>query len=180
MNTGATPNANRPESEELEDGEFKGLLVEKVSSANGASVVVALDARYCRDASRWEVMPSVDIFPELVRLDLHKSRYITVVHDSVTELQKLQHLGLTGCTRLQELPLTLGRLQNLQVVGTTVRTVVWNKLVTGLPEPPVGWSYHTIYFSWLTYFLCTLSLQLDLSDSDNITHLPESIGDLKR
>ncbi len=116
MNTEATPH----QGEELEQGEFKGLLVEKVWSATGTSVV-ALDSRYCRDASRWEVMPSVEIFPDLVQLDLHKSRYITVVHDSVTELQKLQHLGLTGCTRLQELPPTIGRLQNLQVVSNTVR-----------------------------------------------------------
>jgi hypothetical protein len=117
MNTEATP-----ECEELDKGEFKGLLVEKVSSTTGTSVV-ALDSRYCRDASRWEVMPSVAIFPDLVRLDLHKSRYITNVHDSVTELQNLQHLSLTGCTRLQELPLMIGRLQNLQVVGTTARSM---------------------------------------------------------
>jgi hypothetical protein len=118
------------EGEELAEGEFKGLLVKKVSDANGTSVI-ALDSQYCRDASRWDVMPSVEPFPDLVRLDLHKSRYIKVVHASVTELQKLQHLGLTRCTRLQELPPTIGRLQNLQVVGNTVRS-----MVTGLPEPP--------------------------------------------
>jgi hypothetical protein len=119
LNTEA-PHVNRPEGEELTEGEFKGLLVKKVSSANTTSVI-ALDSRYCRDASRWEVMPSVETFPDLVRLDLHKSRYITAVHASVAELQKLQHLGLTRCTRLQELPPTIGRLQNLQVVGNTVR-----------------------------------------------------------
>jgi hypothetical protein len=119
MNT-ETPHIIRPEGEELAEGEFKGLLVKKVSDAN-TTYVIALDSRYCRDASRWEVMPSVEKYPDLVRLDLHKSRYITIVHASVAELQKLQYLGLTRCTRLQELPPTIGRLQNLQVVGNTVR-----------------------------------------------------------
>lgn len=115
-----TPDVNRSEGEELTEGEFKGLLVKKVSSANSTSII-AIDSQYCCDADRWEVMPSVDAFPDLVKLDLHKSRYIKVVHASVAELQKLHHLGLTRCTRLQELPPTIGRLQNLQVVRNTLR-----------------------------------------------------------
>jgi hypothetical protein len=115
-----TPDVNRSEGEELADGEFKGLLVKK--DANSTSIV-ALDSEFCCDADRWEVMPSVEPFPDLVRLDLHKSRYIKVVHASVSELSKLQHLGLTRCTRLQELPLTIGQLQNLQVVSNIVRSI---------------------------------------------------------
>jgi hypothetical protein len=115
-----TPDINRSEGEELAEGDFKGLLVKK--DANSTSII-ALDSQFCCDADRWEVMPSVEHFPDLVKLDLHKSRYIKVVHASVTELPKLQHLGLTRCTRLQELPPTIGQLQNLQVVSNTFRNM---------------------------------------------------------
>ena len=113
-----TPAVNRSECREFAEGEFKGLLVKK--DANSTSVI-ALDSEFCCDAYRWEVMPSVEPFPDLVRLDLHKSRYIDRLHASVAELPTLQHLILTRCTRLQELPPTIGRLQNLQVVSNTVR-----------------------------------------------------------
>jgi hypothetical protein len=106
--------------DELTEGEFKGLLVTK--DANSTSII-ALDSQFCCDADRWEVMPSVEAFPDLIRLDLHKSRYIKVLHASVVKLSKLQHLGLTRCTRLQELPPTIGQLQNLQVVRNTVRSM---------------------------------------------------------
>jgi protein gp37 len=118
-----TPHASkRAEDEELVEGEFKGLTVKKGSSAS-STCVVALDSRSCCDVDRWEVMPSVKDFPDLVRLDLHKSRYITVVHESVTELQQLQYLGLTRCTRLKEIPPTIDRLQNLQVVRNMKRVL---------------------------------------------------------
>jgi hypothetical protein len=115
-----TSHVNASEGEELADGAFKGLLAKK--DANSTSII-ALDSQFCCDADRWEVMPSVEPFPDLVSLDLHKSRYIKVVHASVTELPKLQHLGLTQCTRLQELPPKIGQLQNLQVVSNIVRNM---------------------------------------------------------
>jgi hypothetical protein len=167
------PHVNRSEGEEFADGEFKGLLVKK--DANRTSII-ELDSQYCCDADRWEVMPSVEPFPDLVRLDLHKSRYIKVVHASVAELPKLQHLGLTRCTRLQELPPTIGQLQNLQVVSNTVRSL--DRVVTGLPEPLYDGDYVALLAKLFPMYL--LSLQLDLSDSENIAHLPESIGELKR
>jgi hypothetical protein len=112
-----TSRVNGSEGQELAEGEFKGLLVKQ--DANSLSII-ALNSQFCCDADRWELMPSVEPFPDLVKLDLHKSRYIKVVHASVAELPKLQHLGLTQCTRLQELPATIGRLHNLQVVRNTV------------------------------------------------------------
>ncbi len=107
--------------EELTEGEFKGLRVTK--DANSSTSIIALDSQFCCDADRWEVMPSVEPFPDLIRLDLHKSRYIKVLHASLVELSKLQHLGLTQCTRLQELPPKIGQLQNLQVVSNIVRNM---------------------------------------------------------
>jgi hypothetical protein len=110
-----TPHTHGSEGQdELTEGEFKGLLATK--DANSASII-ALDSQFCCDADRWEVMPSVEAFPDLIRLDLHKSRYIKVLHASVVELSKLQHLSLTRCTRLQEIPPTIGQLHNLQVLS---------------------------------------------------------------
>jgi hypothetical protein len=116
-----TPHVNGSEGQDkLTEGEFKGLVATK--DANSTSII-ALDAQFCCDADRWEVMPSVEPFPDLIKLDLHKSRYIKVLHASVVELSKLQHLGLTRCTRLQEIPPTIGQLQNLQVVRNTLRSM---------------------------------------------------------
>lgn len=99
-----------------DDENYKGFTVEK------AARIIVLDGRTCPDVDRWEEMPSLEGYPDLETLDLYKSRYITKVHESITSLQNLRHLSLTRCSRLLEIPASIGRLQNLQVVRS-------NKLV---------------------------------------------------
>lgn len=78
---------------------------------------VTLSAKETRDTERWrDGMPSVARFTDLTTLDLHKNRYITQLHPSVTTLKHLKILDLTQCSRLVSLPDDLDSLSNLQVV----------------------------------------------------------------
>jgi len=60
-------------------------------------------------------------FPDLRTLDLHKNRYITTLHSSVTILRQLKILDLAQCSRLQALPENIGDLSNLEVVSKSER-----------------------------------------------------------
>lgn len=85
--------------------------------------VVSLSTRYCRDAERWRgQMPSLSEFSSsLVTLDLHKSRYLVRLDESVARLTKLRSLVLTSCDNLEELPDDLGRLHMLQEVRSLAK-----------------------------------------------------------
>jgi hypothetical protein len=80
--------------------------------------IVFLSTRNSRDSDRWSLMPTVEPFKEsLVALDLHKSRYIQTLHESVGDLKCLKYLMITRCTSLRTLPDSLGSLSNLEEVG---------------------------------------------------------------
>lgn len=78
--------------------------------------VVQLSTKDCADQDRWTEMPSVEAYPALQVLDLHNSRYIPELHESIAGLGRLKKLILTRCVSLERLPANLGRLENLQVV----------------------------------------------------------------
>ena len=80
--------------------------------------IVFLSTRNLRDSDRWNLMPSVEPFKEsLLVLDLHKSRYIQGLHESVGDLTYLKHLMITSCASLRTLPESIGSLPNLEEVG---------------------------------------------------------------
>ena len=97
----------------VEDGDFKGLTV---LHQDPIIDVVYLGSRFCSDGDRWKEMPSLRQFQSLKILDLHKSRYIPTLHESIGGLRNLQHLLLTRCKNLRTLPPTIGNLQNLTEV----------------------------------------------------------------
>ena len=78
--------------------------------------VVQLSTKDCADQDRWTEMPSVEAYPALQVLDLHNSRYISELHESITGLGRLKKLTLTRCVSLERLPTNLGRLENLEEV----------------------------------------------------------------
>ena len=62
-------------------------------------------------------MPSLDIFPNLQRLELFKCRYISQLHDSsLTQLKQLRVLKIIGCRQLQTIPESIGQLSQLEEV----------------------------------------------------------------
>ena len=79
---------------------------------------VSLSSRFCRDSERWKdtTTPSLEEFFSLQTLDLHSSRYIHSLHDSVCTLTNLKVLILSKCDRLQKLPDAIGNLVNLEEV----------------------------------------------------------------
>ena len=79
--------------------------------------VVCLSTRTCNDEDRWIEMPSLSQFPNLLILDLHKSRYLTTLDGSVGDLKDLQRMILTGCKSLRTLPQAIGNLKQLTEVG---------------------------------------------------------------
>ena len=108
-----------PSKRKLEDDSGEGIQGVQLEF-QGESVVV-ISSRETRDVQRWrENMPSLTRFPHLTEVDLHKNRYITSLDPSVTTLTQLKVLGLSQCSRLRELPATIGSLPNLQVVGSVL------------------------------------------------------------
>jgi hypothetical protein len=98
----------------LQDGVMKGMNI-VVESTTGD--VDSLSTRFCRDAERWnDEMPLLEGLASLRTLDLHNSRYLRTLHDSVGSLDALRCLILSRCDRLEHLPESLGRLKNLQEV----------------------------------------------------------------
>ena len=61
-------------------------------------------------------MPSLEIFPDLQRLELFKCRHIVDIHDSLTQLKQLRVLKIIGCSRLQTIPDSIDQLHQLEVV----------------------------------------------------------------
>ena len=108
--------------EVVEEGDLRGVVLEVEPSTN---IVISLSSRATSDANRWETMPSLEPYPSLQKLDLYKNRYITVLDDSVTQLQNLRSISLVGCKRLKALPSSIGQLQSLE----EVRTMRWNNRI---------------------------------------------------
>jgi hypothetical protein len=99
----------------VEEGDFKGMKI--ATSITTGDDVVSMSARHCRDANRWvTAMPSLEKYKLLRELDLHKSRYIRQLHDSVCILSTLETLLLTRCERLTSLPPAIGNLGMLREV----------------------------------------------------------------
>jgi hypothetical protein len=97
----------------VEGGELKGV---KIGTDPSTSLILSLSSRKCHDINRWLKMPSLAQYESLKELDLHKSRYIRELHDSVCDLANLETLILTRCERLMTLPKEIGRLTNLREV----------------------------------------------------------------
>lgn len=100
---------------------FRGVTVEE-DEATGA--VVALSCRSRCDKDRWEAMPSLACFPSLLKIDLHQCRYITGIHESLTQLKHLRTLSLAGCSRLKSIPDTIGLLEQLEEASRVDPSVV--------------------------------------------------------
>jgi hypothetical protein len=106
----------------VQEGEWKGSVVEVDASGSA----VAVSTRRCRDVDRPDkVMPSLKAFPGLQSLDLYKCRYVTNLDESVVDLTNLTRLSLTGCSRLQSIPSTIGRLQALEEVSFPPKLRPW-------------------------------------------------------
>eukprot|EP00977_Amphora_coffeiformis_P003746 scaffold742_cov165-Amphora_coffeaeformis.AAC.22 len=96
------------------DDAFSGVQFEY----EGESIILAISSKNTPDTQRWRgTMPSVAAFPDLRTLDLHKNRYITFLHSSLTTLNQLTILDLTQCSRLQALPEDIGALSSLEVLN---------------------------------------------------------------
>ena len=116
------------------------ILIEDSDDMNGVSLFVdartgettELSTRRCRDEQRWNIMPSLEKYSKLQKLDLHNSRYISTLHESVKNLSQLRRLVLTRCWALKTLPSSLGRLCNLQEVSCENRSTIEMALSTAL------------------------------------------------
>jgi hypothetical protein len=99
----------------VDDGELKGLRI----GIGPGGLVVSLSSRHAKDGARWlKIMPSLELYPALRELDLHKNRYIQTLHDSVCNLLQLETLKLTLCESLTTLPSEIGRLTDLREVSS--------------------------------------------------------------
>ena len=102
----------KEDSAVVEIGELKGLRYDE-------GAFLSLSSENTRDVDRWRVMPSLENFPTLKKLDLYKHRYIKYLHESVCNLTHLQVLSLVRCENLICLPEKIGKLKNLQVLDLT-------------------------------------------------------------
>jgi hypothetical protein len=103
--------------EVIKEGSLKGVSVRK-DKATGD--VLKINTSLCRDTERWKLMPPLDEYQSLSHLDLHKSRYLKVLHPSVGKLTNLQCLSLTRCESLEYLPDSIGELRHLEEVRFTL------------------------------------------------------------
>jgi len=100
-------------ADEMNLYEGAALMADKQSGK-----IIILSTRNSRDSDRWSLMPSVETFKDsLMMLDLHNSRYIQFLHESVGDLHCLKYLMITRCTNLRSLTESLGSLSNLEEVG---------------------------------------------------------------
>ena len=96
----------------VENGELKGMKYDEAS-------FLSLSSENTREVDRWRVMPSLEKYPLLKKLDLYKQRHIQHLHDSVCDLIHLQVLSLVRCEKLDRLPENIGKLTNLQELDLT-------------------------------------------------------------
>jgi hypothetical protein len=97
----------------LEEGELKGMnIIVDHESGN----VLSLSTRFCRDEDRWTDMPELTQYPALQTLDLHNSRHIVQLNESIGTIASLKSLILTRCDALNGLPTSIGQLTSLQEV----------------------------------------------------------------
>ena len=110
----------------VEEGSLKGVTL-IVNRATGT--IISLSTGSCREEDRWEKLPADALrkYPSLEVLDLDKSRYMTEFDASACHLPKLQRLLLTRCNNLRTISPSIGVLQNLTEVRTTVLALIlWN------------------------------------------------------
>lgn len=101
-----------------EAGENRSFAAVTLMAEKKSRHTVFLSTRKTEDADRWNVMPSLECFSGSLRiLDLHKSRYLQSLDDSIGDLSLLSQLLLTRCTNLKRLPSSIGKLNNLIEVG---------------------------------------------------------------
>ena len=99
----------------VEDGDMKGVTL---ITDRDAGEVVCLSSRYKNDIDRWIQMPPLTGYASTLQvLDLHNSRYMEQLHESVGQLSQLRRLVLTGCDMLTGLPASIGNLRNLVEVS---------------------------------------------------------------
>lgn len=79
--------------------------------------VVEMSTLTSPDTNRWRTMPSLHGLDSLTVLDLSRSRYLTELHPSVTDLKNIKTLSLVGCTGLVSLPDDIGKLKSLEIVS---------------------------------------------------------------
>jgi hypothetical protein len=118
-----------------DDGDFAGMTL---LADRKTGKVVYLSTRNCNDAGRWSTMPALTRFDALTVLDLHKSRYITELHEYVGDLQNLKRLVVTRCNNLRSLPSSLGNLRSLTEVRrcSTGMNILHLKVATKLTNSP--------------------------------------------
>jgi hypothetical protein len=97
----------------LEDGELKGMTI-IVDHDSGD--VLSLSTRLCRDEDRWTEMPSLTQYSTLQTLDLHNSRHLSRLSETIGSMKSLRRLILSRCYALTTLPVSLGELSSLQEV----------------------------------------------------------------
>ena len=100
--------------EQIQEGSLKGVSIFRDASTED---ITKLSTGPCRDVERWKLMPPLDAYPTLIHLDLHKSRYMKIIHPSVGNLPNLKQLTITRCENLETLPDSIGQLQQLEEVS---------------------------------------------------------------
>lgn len=96
----------------VESGDLKGMKDE-------SGAFLSLTSESTRDVDRWRIMPSLEEYTSLKKLDLLKNRYMKELHDSVCGLTNLEVLSLVRCEKLLSLPAQIGNLKNLQEIDLT-------------------------------------------------------------
>lgn len=101
------------------------LEIAKGSDDDDGSGAVSLSSRSCQDIYRWEEMPALENYPGLKKIELYKQRYITTVHESLTNLTELECLALVRCSSLLSVPAQIGRLQKLVEVSRLMYIILF-------------------------------------------------------
>jgi hypothetical protein len=97
----------------LEDGELKGMTI--IVDHNSGDIL-SLSTRVCRDEDRWTEMPSLTQYSTVQTLDLHNSRHLSHLSETIGSMKSLRRLILSRCDALMTLPVSLGQLSKLQEV----------------------------------------------------------------